>query len=78
MGQDPGILIGRILARLGIRRTKRLNKTRRPKLRILMLDSTGLLVPLELVKAVIDFQEGLRVGFLAAFSILDAPLVLML
>ncbi|WZZ70114.1 hypothetical protein YC2023_081484 [Brassica napus] len=42
MGQDPGILRGRILARLRIRRTKRLNKTRRPKLRILMLDSTGL------------------------------------
>ncbi|KAF3594876.1 hypothetical protein DY000_02020562 [Brassica cretica] len=42
MGQDPGILRGKILARLRIRRTKRLNKTRRPKLRILMLDSTGL------------------------------------
>ncbi|KAH0922566.1 LOW QUALITY PROTEIN: hypothetical protein HID58_022584 [Brassica napus] len=42
MGQYPGILRGRILARLRIRRTKRLNKTRRPKLRILMLDSTGL------------------------------------
>ncbi|KAH0928976.1 LOW QUALITY PROTEIN: hypothetical protein HID58_014703 [Brassica napus] len=42
MGQDPGILRGRILARLRIRRTKRLNKTRRPKLRILMLDSTGM------------------------------------
>ncbi|KAH0942725.1 LOW QUALITY PROTEIN: hypothetical protein HID58_002362 [Brassica napus] len=41
-GGDPGILRGRILARLRIRRTKRLNKTRRPKLRILMLDSTGL------------------------------------
>ncbi|WZY77440.1 hypothetical protein YC2023_023824 [Brassica napus] len=38
----PGILRGRILARLRIRRTKRLNKTRRPKLKILMLDSTGL------------------------------------
>ncbi|KAH0855477.1 LOW QUALITY PROTEIN: hypothetical protein HID58_007972, partial [Brassica napus] len=42
MGQYPGILRGRILARLRIRRTKRLNKTRRPKLKILMLDSTGL------------------------------------
>ncbi|KAH0880094.1 LOW QUALITY PROTEIN: hypothetical protein HID58_067488, partial [Brassica napus] len=42
MGQYPEILIGRVLARLRIRRTKRLNKTRRPKLRILMLDSTGL------------------------------------
>ncbi|KAH0922567.1 LOW QUALITY PROTEIN: hypothetical protein HID58_022585, partial [Brassica napus] len=42
MGQYPGILRGRILARLRIRRTKRLNKTRRPKLRILMLDYTGL------------------------------------
>uniref|UniRef100_A0A0D3D4P2 Uncharacterized protein n=1 Tax=Brassica oleracea var. oleracea TaxID=109376 RepID=A0A0D3D4P2_BRAOL len=42
MGQYPGILRGRILARLRIRRTKRLNKTWRPKLRILMLDSTGL------------------------------------
>ncbi|KAH0858733.1 LOW QUALITY PROTEIN: hypothetical protein HID58_086994, partial [Brassica napus] len=38
----PGILRGRILARLRIKRTKRLNKTRRLKLRILMLDSTGL------------------------------------
>ena len=37
----------------------------------------ALLVPLKLVKAVMDFQEGLRAGFLAAFSILDAPLVLM-
>ncbi|KAF2551890.1 hypothetical protein F2Q68_00034427 [Brassica cretica] len=41
-GQYPGILRGRIFARLRIRRTKRLNKTQRPKLRILMLDSTGL------------------------------------
>ncbi|KAH0853987.1 LOW QUALITY PROTEIN: hypothetical protein HID58_092708 [Brassica napus] len=38
----PGILRGRILARLRIRRTKRLNKTRRPKLWILTLDYTGL------------------------------------
>ena len=38
----------------------------------------ALLVPLELVKAVMDFHEGLRAGLLAAFSILDAPLVLML
>ena len=38
MGQDPGILRGIILAMLRIRRTKRLNKTRRPKLRILMLN----------------------------------------
>ncbi|KAH0874812.1 LOW QUALITY PROTEIN: hypothetical protein HID58_072174, partial [Brassica napus] len=37
----------------------------------------ALLVPLELVKAVMDFQEGLRAGFLFVFSILDAPLVLM-
>ncbi|KAF3593559.1 hypothetical protein DY000_02022298 [Brassica cretica] len=29
-------------------------------------------------EAVMDFQEGLRAGFLAAFSILEAPLVLML
>ncbi|KAH0880054.1 LOW QUALITY PROTEIN: hypothetical protein HID58_067448 [Brassica napus] len=42
MGQYPGILRGRILARLRIRRTKRLNMTRRPKLRIFMLDCTGL------------------------------------
>ncbi|KAH0853117.1 LOW QUALITY PROTEIN: hypothetical protein HID58_093446, partial [Brassica napus] len=42
MGQYPGIMRGRILAKLRIRRTKRLNKTRRPKLRILILDSTGL------------------------------------
>ncbi|KAF3494705.1 hypothetical protein DY000_02052993 [Brassica cretica] len=42
MGQDPGILRGRILARLRIRGMRRFNKTRRPKLRILMLDSTGL------------------------------------
>ncbi|WZY86811.1 hypothetical protein YC2023_033195 [Brassica napus] len=72
MGQDPGILRGRILARLRIRRTKRLNMTRRPKLRILMLDSTGLLVPLELVKAVIDFQEGLRVeGTFSMFALVS-------
>ena len=37
-----------------------------------------MVVPLELVKGVMDFQEGLCAGFLAAFSILDAPLVLML
>ncbi|KAG5393519.1 hypothetical protein IGI04_023482 [Brassica rapa subsp. trilocularis] len=42
MGQDPEILRGRILARLRIRRMSRFSKTRRPKLRILMLDSTGL------------------------------------
>ncbi|KAG5414508.1 hypothetical protein IGI04_002075 [Brassica rapa subsp. trilocularis] len=42
MGQYPEILRGRIWARQMIRRTKRLNKTRRPKLRILMLDSNGL------------------------------------
>ncbi|KAF3561861.1 hypothetical protein DY000_02015800 [Brassica cretica] len=42
MGQDPGILRGRILARLRIRGMRRFNKTRRPKLRILMLDSAGL------------------------------------
>ncbi|KAF2589402.1 hypothetical protein F2Q70_00038187 [Brassica cretica] len=42
MGQDPGILRGRILARLRIRGMRRFNKTRRSKLRILMLDSTGL------------------------------------
>ncbi|KAH0867136.1 hypothetical protein HID58_074158 [Brassica napus] len=29
-------------------------------------------------EAVMHFKEGLRAGFLAAFSILDAPLVLML
>ncbi|KAF3560218.1 hypothetical protein F2Q69_00012555 [Brassica cretica] len=40
--QDPGILRGRILARLRTRRMSRFSKTRRPKLRILMLDSTGL------------------------------------
>ncbi|KAF3551727.1 hypothetical protein DY000_02006728 [Brassica cretica] len=42
MGQDPGILRGRILARLRIRGMRRFNKTRRPKLRILMLDPAGL------------------------------------
>ena len=42
MGQDPGILRGRILARLRIRGMRRFNMTRRPKLRILMLDSDGL------------------------------------
>ncbi|KAH0867648.1 hypothetical protein HID58_074670 [Brassica napus] len=42
MGQDPGIMRGRILARPTIRGMGRFNKTRRPKLRILMLDSTGL------------------------------------
>ncbi|KAH0893055.1 hypothetical protein HID58_055484, partial [Brassica napus] len=41
MGQDPGILRGRILARLRIRGMRRFNKTRRTKLRILMLDSAG-------------------------------------
>ncbi|WZY88535.1 hypothetical protein YC2023_045270 [Brassica napus] len=33
----------------------------------------ALCVPLELVKAVMDFQERLRAGFLAAFITLDAP-----
>ncbi|KAG2256079.1 hypothetical protein Bca52824_075373 [Brassica carinata] len=42
MGQDPGILRGRILARLRTRGMSRFSKTRRPKLRILMLVSTGL------------------------------------
>ncbi|WZZ78096.1 hypothetical protein YC2023_098668 [Brassica napus] len=42
MGQEPGILRGRILARLRIRGMRRFNKTRRPKLRILMLDPAGL------------------------------------
>ncbi|WZZ20465.1 hypothetical protein YC2023_121852 [Brassica napus] len=42
MGQDPGILRGRILARLRIRGMRRFNKNRRPKLRILMLDPAGL------------------------------------
>ncbi|KAH0859063.1 LOW QUALITY PROTEIN: hypothetical protein HID58_087324, partial [Brassica napus] len=42
MGPEPGILRGRILARLGIRGMRRFNKTRSPKLRILMLDSAGL------------------------------------
>ena len=41
MGQDPGILRGRILARLRIRGMRRFNQTRRTKLRILMLDSAG-------------------------------------
>ncbi|KAF3511678.1 hypothetical protein F2Q69_00005875 [Brassica cretica] len=42
MGPDPGILRGRILARLRIRGMRRFNKTRRPKLRTLMLDSAGI------------------------------------
>ncbi|KAF3520816.1 hypothetical protein DY000_02060390 [Brassica cretica] len=42
MGQDPRILRGRILARLGIRGMRRFNKIWRPKLRILMLDPVGL------------------------------------
>ncbi|KAH0879610.1 LOW QUALITY PROTEIN: hypothetical protein HID58_067004, partial [Brassica napus] len=42
MGQDPRILRGRILARLRITGMRSFNKTRRPKLRILMLDSAGL------------------------------------
>ncbi|KAF3527450.1 hypothetical protein DY000_02040226 [Brassica cretica] len=70
MSQDPRILRGRILARLRTRGMSRFSKTRRPKLRILMLDSTGLAFPLELLKAVMDFREDLC-GFLAAFSILD-------
>ena len=32
----------------------------------------ALLVPLELVKAVMDFREGRHAGLLVAFSILDA------
>ncbi|KAF3590493.1 hypothetical protein DY000_02021839 [Brassica cretica] len=39
---DPGILRGRILARLRIRGIRRFNKTQRLKLRIFMLDSAGL------------------------------------
>ncbi|KAL0713473.1 hypothetical protein Bca4012_020451 [Brassica carinata] len=42
MGQNPGILRWRILAELGIKGTRRFDKTRRPTLRILMLDSPGL------------------------------------
>ncbi|WZZ65034.1 hypothetical protein YC2023_076404 [Brassica napus] len=42
MGQDPRIRRGRILARLRIRGMRRFNKIWRPKLRILMLDPTGL------------------------------------
>ncbi|KAF2586524.1 hypothetical protein F2Q70_00036198 [Brassica cretica] len=42
MGQDPRILRGRILARLRIRGMRRFNKTRRPKMRILMLDYNSL------------------------------------
>ncbi|WZZ65729.1 hypothetical protein YC2023_077099 [Brassica napus] len=42
MGQDAGILRGSIFARLRTRGMSRFSKTRRPKLRILMLDSTGL------------------------------------
>ncbi|WZZ60557.1 hypothetical protein YC2023_060664 [Brassica napus] len=42
MGQDPRILRGRILARLRITGMRSFNKTQRPKLRILMLDSAGL------------------------------------
>ena len=72
MSQDPRIIRGRILARLRTRGMSRFSKTRRPKLRILMLDYTGLAFPLELLKAVMDFREDLCV-FLAAFSILDTP-----
>ncbi|KAF3505587.1 hypothetical protein F2Q69_00005988 [Brassica cretica] len=39
---ESGILRGIILARLRIRGMRRFNKTRRPKLRILMLDTAGL------------------------------------
>ncbi|KAF3595631.1 hypothetical protein DY000_02021829 [Brassica cretica] len=42
MGQDLGILRGRILARQRIRGMRKFNKTRRLKLRILMLDPAGL------------------------------------
>ncbi|KAF2561494.1 hypothetical protein F2Q70_00017517 [Brassica cretica] len=38
----PGVLRGRFLARLRIRGMRRFNKTRRPKLKILMLDPAGL------------------------------------
>ncbi|KAH0884080.1 LOW QUALITY PROTEIN: hypothetical protein HID58_060176 [Brassica napus] len=58
MGQYLGILRGRILARLRIRRTKRLNKTRRPKLRILMLDSTGLACASRACKGCNGLSEG--------------------
>ncbi|WZZ35185.1 hypothetical protein YC2023_018586 [Brassica napus] len=44
---------------------RRFNKTQRPKLRILMLDS-ALLAPLELVKGVIDFHSGIRTALLIA------------
>ncbi|KAL0886421.1 hypothetical protein Bca101_010404 [Brassica carinata] len=42
MDHDPGVMRRRTLARLRIRRARRFNKTRRSKLRILMLDSAGL------------------------------------
>ncbi|KAF3562474.1 hypothetical protein DY000_02014383 [Brassica cretica] len=42
MGQDPRILRGRFFARLRISWMRRFNKTRRMKLRILMLDYTSL------------------------------------
>ncbi|WZZ34594.1 hypothetical protein YC2023_017995 [Brassica napus] len=42
MGQDPGILRGRILATLRIKGMRRFNKTRRPKLGILMFVFTSL------------------------------------
>ncbi|KAF2610964.1 hypothetical protein F2Q70_00011783 [Brassica cretica] len=42
LGLRPMNLRGRILARLRIRGMRKFNKTRRPKSRILMLDSAGL------------------------------------
>ncbi|KAF3579282.1 hypothetical protein DY000_02030970 [Brassica cretica] len=42
LGLSSGNLRGRVLARLRIRGMRRFNKTRRPKLRILMLDPAGI------------------------------------
>ncbi|KAH0898838.1 LOW QUALITY PROTEIN: hypothetical protein HID58_048406, partial [Brassica napus] len=60
-------LRGRILARLRIRGMRRFNKTQRPKLRILMLDS-ALLAPLELVKGVFAPLSLLRLDCTLTFG----------
>ncbi|KAH0898495.1 LOW QUALITY PROTEIN: hypothetical protein HID58_048063 [Brassica napus] len=67
MGQDPGILRGRILATLRIKGMRRLGGRNWGSSCLCLL---ALLAPLELVKSVINFHSGLRTGLLIAFSIL--------
>ncbi|KAH0867756.1 LOW QUALITY PROTEIN: hypothetical protein HID58_074778 [Brassica napus] len=73
MGQDPRILRGRILARLRIRGMRRFNKTPKPKLRILMLDSTGLCLRL---LSFCSFLPHLGIGGGAFSMFVLVPLIL--